>query len=117
MTDHWAEVVPRHSGGCIAPVPPLQMGGIPVYLWDDCPWLPYTKVLDWSAIALLFDARNVSLLPQALKTVGTEQQEAMRRRILELRDRYFTLEVCVTGFEDRAGRVMRGVPVGTWILM
>eukprot|EP00668_Euglena_longa_P015987 GGOE01020183.1.p1 GENE.GGOE01020183.1~~GGOE01020183.1.p1 ORF type:complete len:430 (-),score=84.51 GGOE01020183.1:126-1415(-) len=69
----------------------LQLGTIPVYIWDDCPWLPFQRAVDWSRLAILLDLRNLSWLPAIVKTMTLAQQESMRQYGQTLRGEFFTM--------------------------
>lgn len=73
----------------------LQMGYIPVHVWDDCEWLPYkgtkadVRCLGWSVHVSVFGEWLGGLLaaPPAAAAL-----RARRDRILAVRDSHFTTE-------------------------
>jgi len=69
----------------------LSVGSIPIYIWDDVEWLPWRDELDWSEFSLSVNVAELDTLPQRLAAISDGQILAMRQRISELYDDYFTL--------------------------
>lgn len=38
----------------------LQLGTIPIYVWEDEKWLPYEHMIDWSEFAFVLERRQIS---------------------------------------------------------
>jgi hypothetical protein len=70
----------------------LSVGSIPIYLWDDRPWLPYAEELDWSEFSLSLHIDEVGRLPEILAGYDAARIARMQERIRELYPDYFTLE-------------------------
>ncbi|MDO8541016.1 MAG: exostosin family protein [Opitutaceae bacterium] len=70
----------------------LSVGSIPVYIWDDCEWLPYRDRIDWTEIAISLPIGRIKELPAMLAALAPARVAAMQRRIAELYDEFFTLE-------------------------
>jgi len=45
----------------------LQLGCIPVYIWDEEIMLPFTEFLDWNSFSIIIEAKNIDQLGQRLK--------------------------------------------------
>ena len=54
----------------------LKLNSIPIYIYDDC-FLPYTELIDWSKMAILIHANDISNLYQILKSISDEQIHEM----------------------------------------
>eukprot|EP00435_Cladocopium_sp_Y103_P027323 s2255_g6.t1 len=82
----------------------LQMGRVPVYLWDDIPWTFYPEL--WEKEVIGFSA-NINALEEVLDHIaglGLEYLESMERHILEMRSSHFTYE----GIMDQISKFMIG---------
>lgn len=71
----------------------LQLGVVPIYVWDDVEWLPYrgSKNADWDSFALSVNVKNVRELPQTL-TTQRASIERKRAKVRELRESHFTYD-------------------------
>ena len=69
----------------------LSVGSIPIYLWDDCEWLPYRNDIDWEEIAISLNIAEVARLPALLASYSPARIASMQRHIAMLYDDYFTL--------------------------
>jgi hypothetical protein len=68
----------------------MALGAIPVYIYDE-PWLPYAELIDWQEICVLVPLARIDYLHDILADISAARVDAMRRRIRELHDDYFTL--------------------------
>lgn len=68
----------------------MQLGSIPVYLYD-IPWLPYEDEINWEEICVLIHASDVDNIPNILDSIPPDKIAAMRRRISEIYDKWFSL--------------------------
>jgi hypothetical protein len=70
----------------------MQMGMVPVYLYEDIVWLPYYDSLHWSDFALIlqWDSFNASL--NTIRNTSVEKINQMRMRIHEVYESHFTVE-------------------------
>ena len=71
----------------------LQLGAIPVYLFDEL-WLPYMDELNWRRLAVLAHVDEIPALPEILDAISPETIAAMRGAIRDALDRYFTFDAC-----------------------
>lgn len=67
----------------------LQLGTIPIYIWDDVEWLPYKELFDWSEFAISLNVDSIGELPDILDSITEQRVAQMQDRILELNP-YFT---------------------------
>lgn len=70
----------------------MALGSIPVYIWDDRPWLPYQDVLDWSEFSVCLNIDQIGDLPNILENHTELEIRAKQEKILEIFDQYFTME-------------------------
>lgn len=70
----------------------LSLGSIPVYIYDDFPWLPYQDVVDWSELAILLHVKDVGKLPDILSGYSKDRIRAMQQRIEGMYNDFFTYE-------------------------
>ena len=68
----------------------MQLGAIPVYV-SDSHYLPWTDELDWSEFCVLIDEADVANTYEILKSISEEKKQAMREKLIEVYDKYFTL--------------------------
>lgn len=71
----------------------LQMGLVPVYVYDSIEWLPYrgTKA-DFSNFGYSFSVNNLTALAALVRTVPEEEIHAKRQNVLKFRESHFTTE-------------------------
>lgn len=55
----------------------LKLGTIPVYIWDDTEWLPYTDVLDYDKFCISIHISEIDLLEELLLSINQSQYERM----------------------------------------
>eukprot|EP00668_Euglena_longa_P031456 GGOE01040659.1.p1 GENE.GGOE01040659.1~~GGOE01040659.1.p1 ORF type:complete len:385 (-),score=87.58 GGOE01040659.1:357-1511(-) len=79
----------------------LQSGSIPVYLYNDVPWLAYAPPLDWSTFALVYSAANVSRAGADLRQLLADRPllERMQTRARQLVPHYFTYNATLRHIE------------------
>lgn len=69
----------------------MQLGAIPVYIWDDVEWLPYKDCVDYSTFAVSINKKDLPRLESILRSISEEKG----RKMVEMGKRmahYFTLE-------------------------
>jgi hypothetical protein len=85
-------LVPRGVGrGSFRLIEVLQMGLIPVYVYDDFPWLPYYDAINWSSLAILVRRDGMDRL-KSLLDMSESEVSAMRRQVLGMRRTHFMPE-------------------------
>ncbi len=70
----------------------LSLGSIPVYIWDDVEWLPYSDEIDWDEISIRIHVDDLGGLGSLLRSYSPGKILSMQSRIAELHESYFTLE-------------------------
>ncbi len=68
----------------------LALGSIPIYIWDDFPWLPYEDKLDWTRLALILQASDLDRLPELIQSTTDDQQQNMLDYAASHFDNYFS---------------------------
>ncbi|BDA45084.1 probable glycosyltransferase At5g20260 at C-terminar half [Coccomyxa sp. Obi] len=57
----------------------IQLGTIPIYVWQQEAWLPYQRMLNWSEFAIVISSQDIAELPDMVKRADvTRMQEALR---------------------------------------
>lgn len=76
----------------------LQLGYIPIYLYDDFIWLPYFNSIHWEKIgfiARIDPSKNISEIPKIIKFVNSlsiNKIKEMSKYIISLHDTHFTFQ-------------------------
>lgn len=55
----------------------LQLGTIPVYVWDDIEWLPYKDQIDYTKFCISIHIEEIHTLEAKLKSINEQQYAAM----------------------------------------
>ena len=89
----------------------IQLGVVPIYVWDDVEWLPYrgSENADWDKYAVSVNARDVSKIPQIVKRLLEDEDvennvEDKLKKLTELRESHFTYK----GVMDQIAKFMIG---------
>eukprot|EP00434_Breviolum_minutum_P032932 symbB.v1.2.029133.t1/scaffold3148.1/size62448/2 len=83
----------------------LQMGRVPIYVWNDIPWTFYPNLWDNEIIGFSAQVGKIEeTLDHIAKDVSLEQLERMEEKILSMRDTHFTYE----GVMDQISKFMTG---------
>ena len=69
----------------------MQLGVIPVYVWDDIEWLPYKDVLDYGKFCISINITELDGLSTLLSNITDEQYAEMLKE-MEKHKNYFTLD-------------------------
>ena len=73
----------------------LQMGLIPIYVYDDAEWLPYRGsggAAEWSRFGFSMKLTNISLAAASLPEITDEALAAMRTAVRAVRESHFTYD-------------------------
>jgi hypothetical protein len=73
----------------------LQMGMVPVYVYDDLIWLPYYDSIGWSHIGFLSHIDHLPQLALSLKNVPIWRVAEMRKNIISLYSTHFTMKAAI----------------------
>jgi hypothetical protein len=68
----------------------LQMGMVPVYVYNDLIWLPYYDSIGWSNIAVVVHVDNLDPLYRVLKEASVSRVNEMRRKIAAMYNTHFS---------------------------
>ena len=69
----------------------LQLGTIPVYLWNDVDWLPFKDVVDYEKFSIVLNVKDIGKLDDILKNIDEEKYNRMLEEYNKIK-KYFTLE-------------------------
>jgi len=98
--DKWQEKIsssqyaltPRGFGRtAFAVVEAIQLGAVPIYVWDDVEWLPYrgSRNADWNTFGVSINVRDMHKIAEILRTSKPSIEEK-QRNLSRLRDSHFT---------------------------
>lgn len=68
----------------------LSCGSIPIYIWDDAEWLPWSDEIDWTEIAISVNVDDVERIPDIIRSQTSVEIRAKQEAIRALHDDYFT---------------------------
>jgi hypothetical protein len=68
----------------------LQLGLVPVYVWDDVVWLPYYDSINWSSFAVVTNIRDFDATLSQLEEMPMETVIAMREKVKSMYSSHFT---------------------------
>lgn len=70
----------------------MQLGAIPVYIYTDEPYIPFTDKLNWNDICILLEYKDIANIDKILKQITKNKQQDMLSNIKYVYDKLFTLE-------------------------
>ena len=72
----------------------LQTGSIPIYIWEDSRWIPYTDSLDWSTFAIVIHVDELDTLSDRIHAIADDPERlaSMTAKVAELVPEWFTYE-------------------------
>lgn len=68
----------------------LDMQRVPIYVYDDIPWLPYEKAIDWASFSIPISSGEIHKLKKILHDIDEPKYLEMIHRGKELHHNYFT---------------------------
>jgi hypothetical protein len=71
------------------------MGMVPVYVYDDLIWLPYSDSIGWSQIGFVSHVDSLLDLARSLKGVPAWRVSEMRKNIVSLYSTHFTIKAVI----------------------
>lgn len=78
----------------------MQMGAVPVYIFDGKPWLPFNDIVPWSEFAVVVHRDHMAHLKDTLEEISDEKYEQMRETGKMMIEKYFTIPgTCDTIFD------------------
>ena len=73
----------------------LQLGSIPVYIYDNEPYLPFSDEINYNSFCILLDVKNIQSLKEILKSKTESEISVMLENGRKAYDDFFTLDkVC-----------------------
>lgn len=82
----------------------LQMGRVPIYVWDDIPWTFYRELWDMEVIGFSTHILGLEKLLDHIAELSSEHLQMMEKRIRGMRGSHFTYD----GVMDQIFRFMTG---------
>lgn len=70
----------------------MQLKSVPVYIYYNKPYFPYTKEIDWTKLCVSLDVKDMQNLDNILNSISTEKYTHMINYAQEVYPHYFTLE-------------------------
>jgi len=70
----------------------MNLGSIPVYIWDDMEWLPYKDLIDWSSVGVSLHVDDIDSLPGILRSHSEKDIREKQTNIASLSKSYFSYE-------------------------
>jgi hypothetical protein len=69
----------------------FQLGTIPIYVWDDLCFLPYTEFLDYNKFSIILNIKNINNLEEILLNINEDQYNIMLEEYQKVKY-WFTLD-------------------------
>ena len=70
----------------------MQLGSIPVYVYDSTKWIPYENELNWLDLCVFVNENEIPHIKDILENIPQERVDFMRSRIDEVYDEWFSLD-------------------------
>lgn len=70
----------------------IQLGSIPIYIYDNEPYLPFLDEIDYNEFAITLNVNDIENLKEILENKTNSEIESMLQRGKEIYDEYFTLD-------------------------
>jgi hypothetical protein len=70
----------------------IQLGSIPVYLYDSEPYLPFSEEIDYNSFCVLLESNRIHELKTILNNINEEKRFEMLKKGEEVYNNYYTLE-------------------------
>jgi len=69
----------------------LQCLAIPIYIYDDIPWLPYQDEISWNKISIIINENDIHKIPEILEKISINEINDYQNNIKKFINLYFTL--------------------------
>jgi hypothetical protein len=86
----------------------LQMGMIPVFIYNDVPWVPYLGAINWSELAIIIHIKDVPKTLPYLRNCPVERVNQMRLNVRALYKSHFSKEGVMNQFRNFLRKGFRG---------
>lgn len=70
----------------------MQLGTLPIYVWEGEAWLPYSNVIDWSKFALVVGSHEQADLPRKIETANVAQMLDTLSRVKHMFTYNYTIQ-------------------------
>ena len=54
----------------------LQLGTIPIYIWEEQKWLPFQEIVDWNSFAIVVEGSEISTLKEKIESANASAMQA-----------------------------------------
>jgi hypothetical protein len=72
----------------------IQLGTVPVYVWDDVEWLPYKDILNYEEFSISVQKKDISKICDILESVTEDEYKEMQESLKKV-EPFFTLDYLV----------------------
>lgn len=69
----------------------IQLGSVPIYLWEDEKWLPFEHLIDWQQFSIVLHTSQLPFLRQKIQEADVAQMQAALRDVRHMFTYNFTL--------------------------
>lgn len=70
----------------------IQLGSIPVYIYDNEPYLPFSNEIDYASFSIVLNIEHIDRLKDILSSKSQSDIDKMLKKGKEVYEKYFTLE-------------------------
>ena len=70
----------------------MQLGAIPVYIYTNEPYIPFSNIINWYDICVLIESKEIKDLDLILKSISEEKQKEMNSNMIYAYNKMFTLD-------------------------
>jgi hypothetical protein len=70
----------------------MQLSAIPVYIYTNEPYIPFSNIVDWNDICILIEKKDLKNIDNILKNISKEKQKQMTLNIKNVYNKTFTLD-------------------------
>ena len=63
----------------------FKLGSIPIYIWDDCEWLPFKNIIDYTKLCIVIHYTEIDTLEERLLNITEENYNNMLRYYEEIK--------------------------------
>ena len=70
----------------------LQLRSIPVYIYDNEPYLPFSDVIDYDSFSIILNVEDIGELKDILKSIDSDKRIEMIERGWDVYKNFFTFD-------------------------
>jgi Exostosin family len=94
----------------------IQLGCIPIYIWEEEIMLPFTEFIDWNSFSIIIEAKNIDQLGQRLKEADVAKLQAGVEEVRHMMTYKYTLQYIIaylhSGMPGYPGEYFKTMPAG-----